>query len=491
MDVDELLSLDAVGQAEAVRNGVVSPREPALAAIARIEALDGELNAVIHRRFERALAEIDDIPEDAPFRGVPILLKDIGWESAGDPYGAGSKILDGVVADHDFHGTSVLRRAGFVILGRTNVPELATTITTEPLAYGPTRNPYDPDYSAGGSSGGSAAAVAAGMVPVATASDGGGSIRIPASMCGLVGLKPTRGRGSLGPSLAESWGGLSTTGVLTRTVRDTAALLDLLSEPMPGDPYAAPAWRRPLAEEAGADPGRMRIGFVTVHPRGEVPEDAEVTAAVTRTAALLESLGHEVVPAHPEALADPDFPMYHSAIISANVAAELETIAALRGRPVEPAELEPHNRLVAEAGRRMSATDYLAALGMLNGYRRRMAHWWTPHSTAPHSTAPHSTTPDYAAPDSTASGFDLLLTPTLAVAPFPLGWISDDDVYLALERAGLAAAFTAPFNSTGQPAISLPAGRTAAGLPVGVQFVAAAGREDLLIRIGAQLETAT
>lgn len=476
VDVDELLSLDAVGQAEAVRSGVVSPREPALAAIARIEAVDGELNAVIHRRFERALAEIDDIPEDAPFRGVPILLKDIGWESAGDPYGVGSKILDGVVADHDFHGTAVLRRAGFVILGRTNVPELATTVTTEPLAYGPTRNPYDPDYSAGGSSGGSAAAVAAGMVPVATASDGGGSIRIPASMCGLVGLKPSRGRSSCGPSLAESWGGLSATGVLTRTVRDTAALLDLLSEPMPGDPYVAPAWRRPLADEVGADPGRLRIGFVTVHPRGDVPEDAEVSAAVRRTAALLQSLGHDVVPAHPEALADPDLPMYHSAIISANVAAELEAIAALRGRPVEPAELEPRNRVVAETGRRMSATDYLAALDALNGYRRRMAQWWTPHSTARGPAA---------------SGFDLLLTPSLAVAPFPLGWLSEDDVYLALERAGLAAAFAAPFNSTGQPAISLPAGRTAAGLPVGVQFVAAAGREDLLIRIGAQLEAAT
>src|SRR5690606_31467139 len=207
--VDELLSLDAVGQAEAVRNGEVSPRELAEAAIARIEALDVELNAVIYRRFERALAEVDDIPVDAPFRGVPILLKDIGWESVGDPCSAGSKILDGVVAEQDSHGVTLLRRAGFVILGRTNVSELATTITTEPVAFGPTRNPYDTAYSAGGSSGGSAAAVAAGMVPVATASDGGGSIRIPASMCGLVGLKPARGRTSLGPSMAESWGGLS------------------------------------------------------------------------------------------------------------------------------------------------------------------------------------------------------------------------------------------------------------------------------------------
>lgn len=463
--MDELLSLDAVGQAEAVRNGEVSPRELVETAIARIEAYDDELNAVVYRRFERALAELDDIPADAPFRGVPILLKDIGWESAGDPCGAGSKILDGMVAERDSHGVALLRRAGFVILGRTNVPELATTITTEPVAFGPTRNPYDTSYSAGGSSGGSAAAVAVGMVPVATASDGGGSIRIPASMCGLVGLKPARGRTSLGPSMAESWGGLSAEGVLTRTVRDTAALLDLLAEAMPGDPYAAPAWPRPLAREVGADPGRLRIGFVTVHPRGDVPEDAEGTAAVLKAAALLESIGHEVVPDHPEALSDPEIPLCQSALITANVAAELEDIAARRGRPVELDELEPRNRLIVEAGRGMSATDYLAALSLLNGYRRRMARWW-------------------------ASGFDLLLTPTLAVAPFPLGWICDDEVYLALERAGLGSAFVAPFNATGQPAISLPLHRTADGLPVGVQLVAAAGREDLLIRIAAQLEAA-
>ncbi|GIH64902.1 amidase [Microbispora siamensis] len=463
--MDEFVSLDAIGQAEAVRTGAVSPREAVEAAIARIEAVDGRCNAVVHRRFEQALAEAGDIPADAPFRGVPILLKDIGWRSAGDPYGAGSKIYDGVRIEEDSHSVAALRRAGFVVLGRTNVPELATTITTEPAAFGPTRNPYDPAFSAGGSSGGSAAAVAAGMVAVATASDGGGSIRIPASLCGLVGLKPTRGRTSLGPYAAESWGGLSVEGVVTRTVRDTAALLDVISGAAPGDPYAAPALPGPLAGEVGADPGRLRIGFVAVHPRGDLPQDPDVAAAVTRAAGLLESLGHDVTPGHPDALADAEFPRHYGTLVAANVAAELEALAAERGRPVEPDELEPRNRLMIEGGRAMAATDYLGALRAMNAHRRRMATWWT-------------------------GGFDLLLTPTVPVAPYPLGWISDDDLWPSLERAGAGAAYTSPFNSTGQPAISLPLHRTAAGLPVGVQLVAAAGREDLLIRVASQIEAA-
>ncbi|WP_067173898.1 amidase [Microtetraspora niveoalba] len=463
--MDELLTLDAIGQAEAVRTGRVSAREPAEAAIARIEAVDGELNAVVHRRFERALAEIDAIPPDAPFRGVPILLKDIGWASEGDPYGAGSRTLDGVVSERDSYSVAKLRRAGFVILGRTSTPEFATTITTESAAFGPTRNPYDPAYSTGGSSGGSAAAVAAGMVPVASASDGGGSIRIPASMCGLVGLKPARGRSSHGPDVAESWGGLSVQGMLTRSVRDSAALLDLIAGMMPGDRYAAPALPRLLSQEVGAHPGRLRVGFVTVHPRGDVPEDAELTAAVTGTAALLEALGHDVVQDCPAALGEHDFGMYFGALIGVNVAAELEVVAALRGRPVDVEELEPRNRLMVTAARAVSATDYLAAQRWLDGYRRRMAEWWE-------------------------SGFDLLLTPTMGVTPYPVGWLSDDDLHTSLDRSGQGAAFTSPFNATGQPAISLPTHRTAAGLPVGVQLVAAAGREDLLVRVAAQIEEA-
>ncbi|WP_344925864.1 amidase, partial [Streptosporangium carneum] len=268
--MDDLFELDAVGQAAAVRTGEVSPRELTEAAIARIEAYDGEINAVVHRRFERALAEIDALPRDAPFHGVPTLLKDLGWSMAGEPYRAGSRVLDGVEVARDGYGVAKLRGAGFVVLGRTNTPEFGTTITTEPKAFGPTRNPYDTAYSPGGSSGGSAAAVAAGLVAVATGSDGGGSIRIPASMCGLVGLKPSRGRISYGPSLGEAWAGFSAPGMLCRTVRDSAATLDVIAGAMPGDPYGAPAWPRTLAEEVGADPGRLRIGFLAEHPRGTV-----------------------------------------------------------------------------------------------------------------------------------------------------------------------------------------------------------------------------
>jgi amidase len=237
---------------------------------------------------------------------------------------------------------------------------------------------------------------------------------------------------------------------------------------MPGDPYVAPPWPCPLAEEVGADPGRLRVGFVTAHPSGAVPEDAELTGAVTAAASLLEALGHDVTPDHPEALGDPAFGRHYGTLVAANVAAELEAIAAWRGRPVGLDELEPRNRLIAGRGRDMRVTDYLAAVAWLHGYGRRMAAWW-------------------------AGGFDLLVTPTLGVAPFRLGWISDHTdagLPVEMERTSLVLPFTAPFNATGQPAISLPLHRTAGGLPVGVQIVAAAGREDLLVRIAAQIEAA-
>lgn len=456
--------MDATAQARAVRDGEVSPRELAEAAIAAIESLDRELNCVVHRRFEQALAEADALPDGGPFRGVPILLKDLGWEQAGEPHCAGSRVWQGIPVRYDSYGVTRLKEAGFVILGRTNTPEFGTTITTEPLAYGPTRNPYDLACTAGGSSGGSAAAVAAGMVALATASDGGGSIRIPASACGLVGLKPSRGRISLGPSMGEAWNGFSTPGFVTRTVRDTAAALDVINGFVPGDPYDAPPLPGPLAAEAGRDPGRLRIGFVTDHPRQDVPREPELAQAVTRAAALLESLGHHVEPGHPEALGDPGFPRAFGLVVAANVAATVETVGMLRSRPVEPDELEPRNAALVDAGRRQSGVDYILAAQWLDGFRRRMTAWW--------------------------DQYDLLLAPSLGVAPFPLGWVPHDDPALAQERTGHAVAFTGPFNATGQPAISLPLHRTAAGLPVGVQLVAAQGREDLLIRVAAQIEAA-
>ncbi|MFI6814086.1 amidase [Nonomuraea sp. NPDC050328] len=459
-----MLEQDALAQARAVHKGEVSPRELVEAAIARIEALDPELNAVVHRRFDKALGELDAIPETAPFRGVPILLKDLGWAQAGEPYNAGSRTLDGVRVLQSGYGVARLREAGFVVLGRTNTPEWGTTITTEPVAFGPTRNPYDPAYSAGGSSGGSAAAVAAGMVAIATASDGGGSIRIPASLCGLVGLKPSRGRVSSGPGMGEGWNGFSCSGFVTRTVRDTAAALDLVAGYEPGDPYVAPALPRPLAEEVGIEPGRLRIGFVTAHPRKDVPASPELVAAVTGAAHLLESLGHDVVEAHPAPLADPAFPLYFGAIVANNVAAEVENVGQWRGRPVDLAELEPRNRAMAEGAARHTAAEQIRATQWTDAFRRRMAAWW--------------------------GRFDLLLAPSLGVEPFELGWIPEDDLSTALGRTAHAVSFTAPFNATGQPSISLPLHRTPAGLPVGVQLVAAMGREDLLVRVASQVEAA-
>ncbi|NUP67281.1 MAG: amidase [Nonomuraea sp.] len=464
--MDDVLRLDAVGQARAVRDGQVSARELTRAAIDAIEAHDGELNAVVHRRFERALAEIDAIPADAPFRGVPILLKDLGWREAGEPYSAGSRVRDGISPGVDGHGVVRLREAGFVLLGRTNTPEFGSTITTEPVAFGPTRNPYDPGLSAGGSSGGSAAAVAAGMVALATASDGGGSIRIPASLCGLVGLKPTRGRLSLGPAMGEGWSGFSCPGFVSRTVRDTAAALDVVSGYEPGDPYDAPALPGPLAAEVGADPGRLRIGFLTSHPRDGVPGDADLAEAVTRAAALLESLGHDVFPGGPEALGEPEFPGHFGAIVANNLAAQVESLGVLRGRPVELDEIEPRNAAMVGAARGHSAADHILATQWVDGFRRRMASWW-------------------------GAGNDLLLMPSSGAAPFPLGWIPPTDLSIAFGRTAQVVAYTSPVNATGQPAISLPLHRNAAGLPVGVQLVAATGREDLLIRVAAQIEQAS
>ncbi|WP_433369776.1 amidase [Streptosporangium sp. CA-115845] len=458
----DLLKLDALAQAQAVWKGEVSPRELAEAAIARIEACDGAINAVVHRRFERALEEADKVELDAPFAGVPTLLKDLGWGMAGEPYRAGSRTLDGISAERDGYAVAKLRRAGFTILGRTNTPEFGTAISTEPVAFGPTRNPYDLRYSSGGSSGGSAAAVAAGMVAVATASDGGGSIRIPASMCGLVGLKPSRGRVSSGPSAGEPWAGFSAAGLLCRTVRDSAATLDVVAGTMPGDPYGASAWRRPLAEEVGADPGRLRIGFLTEHPDGTVPPEADLVAAVTGAAGLLAALGHEVEPGGPPALAEDGFAAHFGTVVAAHVAADLEDIGRWRGRPVELDELETRNRILGAAGRELGAVGYLAARDWIDGFRRRMAVWWESH--------------------------DLLLMPSLGVAPFRLGRLPADDVSLSRGLTNQAVAFTSPINATGQPAISLPLHRTTDGLPVGVQLVAAAGREDLLIRVAAQIE---
>jgi amidase len=467
---DEIAFLDATAQAELVRRGDLSPLALVEAAIARIERLNPTLNAVIHRRFERARREAAATLPAGPFRGVPFLVKDLLCYAEGEPHHMGTRFLRdaGFVTPHDSYLAMKFRAAGFVTLGRTNTPELGILPTTEPDAYGPTRNPWNTGRSPGGSSGGSAAAVASGMVPAAHGNDGGGSIRIPASECGLVGLKPSRGRVSLGPDLGEGVSGLGIDGALTRSVRDAAAILDAIAGEMPGDPYTAPPPSRPFAQEVGASPGRLRVGLLTRPPMGWFATHPEAVAAAESTARLLGSLGHAVEPSHPEALDEPETGQHFTTLFATNAAHMLEFLGSLIGRTIGPADVDRFSWTLAEMGRGFSATQYLTTREWVYGWARRMAAWWT-------------------------GGFDLLLTPTLPEPPPPLATFvvteGGDPLQVGL-RASKLAAFTSPFNLTGQPAISLPLHWSAEGLPVGSQLVAAYGREDILIRVATQLETA-
>ena len=467
---DDLSRLDATAQAELVRRRDASPRELVDAAIARIEKTNPKLNAVITPLFEKARAQAASpaLP-DGPFRGVPFLLKDLTCHSAGDPYHAGMRLLRDLrwVEPADTHLAARFRAAGFIFVGRTNVPELGPVPTTEPLAYGPTRNPWDPTRSPGGSSGGSAAAVASGMVPAAHANDGGGSIRIPASECGLVGLKPSRGRTSLGPDAGESWAGLTIEHVVTRSVRDTAAILDAVSGYVPGDPYTAPPPARPFREEVGAPVGSLRIGLLLAAPGRQVEVQPECVAAARDAARLLESLGHRVEESHPAALDDPDSGAAPLTVITAWTARDLAYWSARTGRTIGPGDVEPMIWAIAEMGRSVTGVAYIQATEKLNDYTRQVLGWW-------------------------ADGFDLLLTPTIPEPPPRLGEFdaTPADPLHGFARGGAFVAFTLPFNVTGQPAISLPLHWSSDGLPIGVQLVAAYGREDVLIRVAAQLEAA-
>ena len=464
---DDTRWLDATDQAALVRSGEVSAAELLDAAIERIEAIDPALNAVNIRWFEHA-REIaaGDLP-DGPFRGVPFLLKDLWAHFAGQTLSNGNQALKDAapVSPADTTLVGRFKAAGFVTAGRTNSPEFGSLPTTEPTAWGPTRNPWNTDHSPGGSSGGSAAAVASGMVPIAHASDGGGSIRIPAANCGLVGLKPSQGRITLGPFRDESNLGVEL--CVSRSVRDTARLLDAVHGPGVGDTVMAPTPSRPYVDELGADPGRLRIGLLDHHPYGH-DVHPECATAARNAAALLESLGHHVEPGFPASLANPDFGRRFGALWSTNMGTSFARIEAQLGRPLVPGDVELHNWVQAEFARGVNGVDYALALAANVEFRRATQSWWD------------------------VDGWDLLVTPTLAEPPTRIGEFANDEQQpmAPLVRSSTYVTFTPAFNSSGQPAISLPLHWTPDGLPVGVQLVAAYGREDVLLRVAAQLEQA-
>jgi amidase len=402
---------------------------------------------------------------------VPIVVKDIVAQVAGMPYTAGTRILKaaGHRSRRDSHLVASLKRAGFVIVGKTNTSELGILPTAEPPAWGATKNPYDTTRSTGGSSGGTGAAVAAGLVPIGHGNDGGGSIRIPSSCCGLVGLKPSRGRTSLGPDLQEINGGLVAEHVLARSVRDSARLLDLLHGYRPGDPYVAPAPARPYADEVGARVEPLRVRYFTkfMTPMGTMTDShPEVVAGVEKAARLLADQGHDVEEGAIGALQHGEYVTRFLAIWASGVAIDLENLQAITGKAPTADDVEPLTWALASMGRAVSGTAYALGWQFLRARAREVAEWF--------QTA------------------DLWLTPTITQPPPPLGTFAStpQDPMGAIFKAAELAPFTAPFNATGQPAISLPLHQTASGLPVGIQLVAAYGREDLLLRVAAALEQA-
>ncbi|MEJ7687006.1 MAG: amidase family protein [Variovorax sp.] len=453
---------DGLGLAALVRAGELSAAELLEAALARIAARNPALNAVVTPMTQAARDEVARGVLAGQFQGVPFLVKELVAAVAGTATTSASRLYAGQMAGADSEIVARCRRAGLVIAGKTNSPEFGLSPMTESLLYGVTRNPWDLTLSPGGSSGGAAAAVAAGMVPLAHATDGGGSIRIPASCCGLFGLKPTRARSSAGPDGGEGLSGLANQHVVSRSVRDSAALLDAIAGPLPGDPYQAPAPIRPYLDEIHRDPVRLRIGFAHRAPTGG-PVDAECRAAVEDAARLCASLGHEVEEASPDFDAQAvarGFAQVFAANTTANIARQ--TGGAMPGAD----QVEPLTLALAERGRSLSASDHILNLHALHRQSRRIAAFF--------------------------ERYDIWLTPTLTQTPRPHGWfdIRSSDVDTWLARLNDYLPFTYPFNVTGQPAASVPLYWTEGGVPIGCQIAARYGDEGLLLALAAQLEHA-
>lgn len=464
IDPSELRDLDATAQAELVRRGDATSLELVDAAIARVESVNPELNAVVTPMFEQAREVARGELPDGPLRGVPYLLKDLMGTIAGVRQTSGSAFLRDFVPSSDSELIARLKRAGLVVIGKTNTPEFGILPTTEPAFFGPARNPWNTEHSTGGSSGGSAAAVASGMVPAAHANDGGGSIRIPASCCGLFGLKPTRARNPLGPGYGDMMGGLVAEHAVTRTVRDSALLLDATAGPDVGDPYWAPPIERPYVEETRRDPGKLRIAFAT---RSPVPGDVapECADAVRDVARLCESLGHEVEEHMPTIDAEKLQSCFIN-VFGAGTAMQIDALIAEMGRPPGEGELEPLSVALADLGRQVTASNYLISIMELQKVSRQLAREFLK--------------------------YDVWLTPTLCEPPLPLGTLDStpDNPLAGILRATPYVPFTALCNFTGQPAMSVPLVWSDAGLPIGTQFIGRFGDEGALFRLAAQLEAA-
>jgi amidase len=461
---DEFTSLDATALAALVRQKQVKAIELVEAAIERIERLNPTLNAVVTPMFEQARRATAGKLPDSPFAGVPFLLKDLGAPYAGVRMTMGTAFLRDFVPDHESELVTRLRRAGLIIVGKTNTPELGILPTTEPRLFGPSHNPWDVHRTPGGSSGGSAAAVAARFVPMAHANDAGGSIRIPASCCGLFGLKPTRARNPLGPDLGDIYSGLVVDHAVTRSVRDSAALLDATAGPDVGDPYWAPPPARPFLQEVRTDPGKLRIAFTATTPTN-VKVHADCISAVQDAAALCADLGHEVVEAAPEINGEMVTQTF-MVLFSAGCAWTMDGLGLATGQTPTQDKFEPLTWALYEMGRQQSASSYLLSLTFLQRVARDIARFFLK--------------------------YDVLLTPTLSEPPVPLGTFDSpsENPLQGLRRAEAFVPFTPICNATGQPAMSVPLYWNAQGLPVGVHFVGRFGDEATLFRLAAQLESA-
>jgi amidase len=463
MKFEEYAQYDAVGLAALVAKKDVSASELLDTAIARMNAVNPAVNAVVRNLESEARQTIKDGVPDGPLAGVPFLLKDISATMKGVVTSSGSRVLANVPAAEDSAIVKSYRKAGLVIFGKTNTPEFGLAATTEPVLFGPSRNPWNTGRTTGGSSGGAAAAVAAGIVPAAHASDGGGSIRTPASCCGLFGLKPSRGRVSMAPA-GEGWGGLGVQHVVSRSVRDSAALLDIECQPQSGDPYFIAPPERPFVEEVGRDPGKLRIGFTTGALTWGTP-DPQCVRAVRETAALCASLGHDVeetlLPGNYQMMA-----MGVNIVVGSNVAALLDREAERRGSPIREEELEKLTWLVYQEGSKATSLKYAEAMNTLHSFGRIFARAF--------------------------ANYDVILMSTNCRIPYPLGFMDTnaDDLTDYGERLYNFMPNTQPFNVAGLPAASLPLGWSDDGLPIGLQFAAKMGDEATIFRLAAQIEQA-